>query len=203
MIQKLVLGLLFFFMALAAHSQNDKLLAGCCEAKPKEEGRCTGSAYCSACSNCSRCAHCSSGGSCGVCASYSAPVKPAVTRSVRKRAEGGVAKKPASLYSNGSAASTSTSAGVNSNSKNAPATKVRKGGAVKKELVTFVSGDMLAVGAEILKLREEAGEEYPVLEVLKKYDMLQLIALDGEWLQVKVVESGNYGFVRAQYVYKI
>lgn len=33
------------------------------------EGRCTGSAYCSACKNCSRCAHCSSGGSCGVCSS--------------------------------------------------------------------------------------------------------------------------------------
>ena len=30
-------------------------------------GKCTGSAYCSACSNCSRCGHCSSGGTCGVC----------------------------------------------------------------------------------------------------------------------------------------
>jgi hypothetical protein len=37
----------------------------------KNEGRCTGSAYCSACSNCSRCAHCSNGGSCGVCSSSS------------------------------------------------------------------------------------------------------------------------------------
>jgi uncharacterized protein YgiM (DUF1202 family) len=37
----------------------------------EDEGRCTGSAYCSACSNCSRCAHCSNGGSCGVCSSSS------------------------------------------------------------------------------------------------------------------------------------
>lgn len=37
----------------------------------ENEGRCTGSAYCSACSNCSRCAHCSSGGSCGVCSGTS------------------------------------------------------------------------------------------------------------------------------------
>lgn len=37
----------------------------------ENEGRCTGSAYCSACSNCSRCGHCSSGGSCGVCSSTS------------------------------------------------------------------------------------------------------------------------------------
>ena len=35
------------------------------------EGRCTGSAYCSACSSCSRCAHCSNGGTCGVCSSSS------------------------------------------------------------------------------------------------------------------------------------
>lgn len=34
-------------------------------------GRCTGSAYCSACKNCSRCAHCSNGGSCGVCSGSS------------------------------------------------------------------------------------------------------------------------------------
>lgn len=35
----------------------------------ENEGRCTGSAYCSTCSNCSRCAHCSNGGTCGVCSS--------------------------------------------------------------------------------------------------------------------------------------
>lgn len=31
------------------------------------EGKCVGSAYCTACTNCSRCGHCGSGGSCGVC----------------------------------------------------------------------------------------------------------------------------------------
>lgn len=49
-------------------------------------GRCTGSAYCSACSNCSRCAHCSNGGTCGVCRGsssnnfYSAPKKRTTKR---------------------------------------------------------------------------------------------------------------------------
>jgi uncharacterized protein YgiM (DUF1202 family) len=41
------------------------------------EGRCTGSAYCSACTSCSRCGHCSSGGTCGVCSgSSSSKSKP-------------------------------------------------------------------------------------------------------------------------------
>lgn len=35
------------------------------------EGRCTGSAYCSACTSCSRCGHCGSGGTCGVCSGRS------------------------------------------------------------------------------------------------------------------------------------
>jgi hypothetical protein len=37
----------------------------------ENEGRCSGSSYCSACSNCSRCAHCSNGGTCGVCSGSS------------------------------------------------------------------------------------------------------------------------------------
>lgn len=35
----------------------------------KEEGRCTGSSYCSACSTCNYCKYCNGGGSCGVCSS--------------------------------------------------------------------------------------------------------------------------------------
>lgn len=35
------------------------------------DGRCTGSAYCSACTNCSRCGHCGSGGTCGACSGKS------------------------------------------------------------------------------------------------------------------------------------
>lgn len=45
------------------------LLNSCFKANDNvgHDGRCTGSAYCTACSNCSRCGHCSSGGTCGVC----------------------------------------------------------------------------------------------------------------------------------------
>ena len=60
--------LLFMFFSLTCLSQtlSKKTIASSCH---DGEGRCTGSAYCSACKNCSRCAHCSSGGSCGVCSS--------------------------------------------------------------------------------------------------------------------------------------
>lgn len=54
---------LFSFVSLLA-SNNIKL-------ENKHNGKCTGSANCSACSNCSRCGHCKSGGTCGVCNSGS------------------------------------------------------------------------------------------------------------------------------------
>lgn len=51
----------------------------------ENEGRCTGSAYCSACSNCSRCAHCSNGGTCGVCSPTSSNSYYNNTPKTRKR----------------------------------------------------------------------------------------------------------------------
>lgn len=70
--------LLSLLLSSLAFSQSAPLVASCCS---KNEGRCTGSAYCTACSNCSRCAHCGSGGSCGVCSSrntyYAEPKKKA------------------------------------------------------------------------------------------------------------------------------
>jgi len=69
--KKELLLFLIFLLSCSVYSQ-EKLLASCCDGK---EGRCTGSAYCSACTNCSRCKHCAAGGTCGVCTSYSAPVK--------------------------------------------------------------------------------------------------------------------------------
>lgn len=49
------------------------LLHSCVKANDNigHDGRCTGSAYCTACSNCSRCGHCSSGGTCGKCSERS------------------------------------------------------------------------------------------------------------------------------------
>lgn len=180
---------MFFFTALIANAQNDKLLASCCDSKPKEEGRCTGSAYCSACSNCSRCAHCSNGGSCGVCASYSPPVRytsPLKAAPSKRRA----------AYSSKSIAPSSFNSEAFVNPKSKKVTSNKKSTAV------YRSEDMLAVDSEILNLREGPGTEYEVMEVLHKDELLKVIAIDGEWLQVKVIQSGNYGFVNAKFVFK-
>lgn len=177
--------MLFLFVS-AMNAQDNKLIASCCDSKPKENGRCTGSAYCSACSNCSRCAHCSNGGSCGVCASYSAPVRYTAPRTV----------------SRGRAKNTSKNTVTTSSNSNFYS-KPKKEAVNKRMIINYHSEDMLAVDSEILNLREGPGTEYEVIEVLEKYVVIKVIAIDGEWLQVKVIESGNYGFVNVKYVYKI
>ncbi|MFD2941838.1 SH3 domain-containing protein [Flavobacterium notoginsengisoli] len=183
--------LLFLTVTVATSAQTNKLVASCCETKKEMAGRCTGSAYCSACSNCSRCAHCSSGGSCGVCASYSPPVRyspPRVTTPSSKSKKSSQSKRTEVV-------SFTSEASVKA--------KTKKEAVVKKAAVIYHPEDMVAVGSETLKLREEPGTEAAVIETLERYDLLMVIAVDGEWLQVKVIQSGNYGYVKAEYVYKM
>lgn len=185
MIKLIFFKILFFLFVSSMSAQDHKLIASCCDSKPKDAGRCTGSAYCSACSNCSRCAHCSSGGSCGVCASYSAPVRYTAPRTV----SGGRAK---------TTSKNTVTASSNSNFYSKP----KKESVSKKVIINYRTEDMLAVDSEILNLREGPGTEYEVIEVLERHELLKVIAIDGEWLQVKVIESGNYGYVNVKYVYK-
>lgn len=49
----------------------------------------------------------------------------------------------------------------------------------KKAVNIYNPEDMLAVNAENLKLREGPGNEYVVIENLKRYDLLMVIAIDG------------------------
>ena len=179
--------MLFFLASLGSNAQKDKLLASCCDARLKEAGRCTGSAYCSACSNCSRCAHCSNGGSCGVCASYSQPVRYTAPKK---------ASEIRSSYPSKSSAQASFNLG------SCEKTKSKNASASKKVTPVYRSEDMLAVASEVLNLREGPGTEYELIEVLHKDDLIKVIAVDGEWLQVKVIQSGNYGFVNAKFVFK-
>ena len=81
--------------------------------------------------------------------------------------------------------------------------KAKKESVNKKAAIIYNPEDMLAVNAENLKLREGPGNEYEIIENLKKYDLLVVIAIDGEWLRVKVIQSGSFGYVNAKYVYKM
>lgn len=186
MVKFIAFIVLFFFSVLSIRAQEGKLLASCCDTKPKERGRCTGSSSCSACSNCSRCGHCSNGGSCGVCARYSEPVRYTVPRITRER----IAKSTSKSNERGSKQ-------LKFYDKSVKVTGSKKG------IYNYRSDDMLAVNSEILNLREGPGVEYQVIEVLEKHELLKLIAIEGEWLQVKVIETGNRGFVNVKFVYKI
>lgn len=188
MIKTILFYILFFFSVLTADAQNSRLVASCCEEKKEEMGRCTGNAYCNACSNCSRCADCSSGGSCGVCASYSAPVRYTAPRS----------------YNRSSGVSKGTSkASLKASSKNSLHIAPKKEPVAVKVKAVYHSEDMLATSSDNVKLLEEPGNEYGVIEVLRKYAVLKVIAIDEEWLQVVVIESKNFGYVNAKFVYKI
>jgi uncharacterized protein YgiM (DUF1202 family) len=81
-------------------------------------------------------------------------------------------------------------------------TKPKKVVESKKTIYPYHSDDILAVDSEILNLRKGPGTEYEIIEILEKRGLLKLIAIDGEWLQVNVIETGNYGYVNAKFVYK-
>ena len=82
-----LLTLSFFTAPLIQSNQNAKSKEFTAPIMCAElEGRCTGSAYCTACKNCSRCGYCNSGGSCGVCGkrAQTYPTKKKKKRTVNK-----------------------------------------------------------------------------------------------------------------------
>lgn len=152
-------------------SQNDKLIASCCSTT---EGRCTGSAYCSACKNCSGCAYCNSGGSCGVCS-------------------GG--KRGTST-----SAGYGTSNKANSNRQT---NKEHTNNHNKQESPVYTYKEMYVVTTEKLNVREDAGIGFAVVEALKKNDNVLKINTKGQWTKVKVVTSNTIGYVLSKYIKKI
>ncbi|MFD2943255.1 SH3 domain-containing protein [Flavobacterium notoginsengisoli] len=106
--------------------------------------------------------------------------------------------------SSGSGSSKGTSkASVKASSKNSIYTAPKKEPSNAKVKEVYRSEDMLAASSDNVRLLEGPGNEYEVIEVLKKYAVLKVIAVDGEWLQVVVIESKNFGYVNAKLVYKI
>lgn len=169
-------------MSLTSVSPQDIALASCCEAKSlidATEARCTGSMSCSACTNCSRCAHCSAGGSCGVCASYTSPVKPIKPKTVKGK--------------------TKSRAKAKTTAKRKRAIADTETVMPKKSTKPYKNHEMLEV---IKNCSMRGGEDFTVIEDLKAGAMLTYIstAKDGNWLEVRVNESGNIGFVFKQFV---
>jgi len=74
------------------------------------------------------------------------------------------------------------------------------GTTVVKPMKQYKRLQMLEVTSETLNVRDGAGSNYKVLEVINYGDMVTYISHDGEWLYVRVDESGTNGWVNYKFV---
>lgn len=139
-------------------------------------GRCTGSAYCSACTNCSRCGHCGSGGTCGVCSGASSGSNSSSGNSSRKgRYE---KRKTSNDYS--------------------VSKKESRSGRVTIDEVNINIGInnryLAGVGAATTIYEKPAFKSNVVAIVTRNAKIIQL-SRKGEWYKVQVESSGKKGYV--------
>lgn len=135
------------------------------------DGRCTGSAYCSACSNCSRCGHCSGGGSCGVCGGGS---------SGSNSSSGSSSKKSRSKKHKTSKAKS-----------NIPP-KVR----IDKIDININSNNRYFTGVAAVRIYEKPLDKSKTVAIVTKNTRLIRLEQKGEWFRVKVESSGKIGYVK-------
>lgn len=134
------------------------------------DGRCTGSAYCTACKNCSRCGHCGSGRTCGVCS-------------------GGSSRKSDDESSSNRKKSTSSKKNTHSNTASTPKSKIT----TFNHIYTVPSNYYAKL--EITNIRKGPGLEFQVIEKVKQGSPLIEIQKNGNWIKVKVKKTGTEGFV--------
>lgn len=162
----LTLGIIFLNSCVKAETTSNE-----------HNGRCTGSAYCSACSNCSRCAHCSAGGTCGVCAGsssgrsfYSAPKKSKKTSTKKSNNSYG-------FYSSGNVLKAKKSNPIKTYNTNDE----------KKIVVTAIP--------DVINIRNKPSIKARIVEKVHKKERLIIIQNLGNWLKIKVEKTGTVGFV--------
>ncbi|KAA0129742.1 SH3 domain-containing protein [Chryseobacterium sp. SN22] len=141
------------------------------------DGRCTGSAYCSACTNCSRCGHCGSGGTCGVCGRGS---------SGSNSSSGSSSKKNRSKKQETSASHTSSKA----KSKKPP--KVL----IDKVNININSNNRYFAGVAAVRIYEKPSDKSKtIITVTKNAKLIKLQELKG-WYKVRVESSSKTGYVK-------
>lgn len=148
-------------------------------------GKCTGSAYCSACSNCSRCGHCGSGGTCGVCSGSSSERKFYTSSSDNK------SSKSKKHIQNKNSHHKKSNTGLLGLKK-----KIQNNDRVynnKNAIVFFADRD-------IVNIYKNPGFSFPVIGKLKKGEKLIQLKQGEEWFKVKVVNTGTEGFVYKQHI---
>ncbi|MPT30700.1 MAG: SH3 domain-containing protein [Chryseobacterium sp.] len=130
-------------------------------------GRCTGSAYCTACSNCSRCGHCGAGGTCGVCSNkgqrnisitdYSAE-KPNTSKSYKASRKSGFQKTP-------------------------------------NTFIDHSDITILTISERSTNIFEKPSFQSKVVENISKNEKLIQISKLDNWYKIKVKSSGKIGFI--------
>lgn len=155
------------------------LLNSCFKANDNigHEGRCTGSANCTACSSCSRCGHCSSGGTCGVCGGGSSESYSSGRSSTKKRK----AKKHKVIDSY-----TFTSSKTKSN-------KPQK--IIIDEVNVDLSSNRYITGIATTNIYEKPSLSSKVVIRVYKNEKLIPFSKEGSWYKVKVKSSGKKGYV--------
>ncbi|WBV59209.1 SH3 domain-containing protein [Chryseobacterium camelliae] len=150
------------------------LLNSCFKANDNvgHDGRCTGSAYCTACSNCSRCGHCSSGGTCGVCGGGSG-----------------------SNSSSGSSAKRSKSKkNKSSDSYKASKTKSNKPPKVFIDKVNVnVNSNRYIAGISTTNIYEKPSFKSKIIAIVPKNTKLIQVSKQNSWYKVK--KDGKMGYV--------
>lgn len=135
------------------------------------DGRCTGSAYCSACSNCSRCGHCGGGGTCGKCTGKSSGSNSSSGSSSKKR---------------------KSEKHKTSKAKSNKPPKVR----IDKIDININSNNRYFAGFAGVKIYEKPSEKSKAVATVTKNARLIRLEQKGEWYKVKVASSGKTGYVK-------
>lgn len=143
------------------------LLNSCFKANDNigHEGRCTGSAYCSACTSCSRCGHCGSGGTCGVCSGSSSGKSSSSRNSPRKN-----------------------------KSKKHKKSESYKSPKIHIDEININTNNRYIAGIATTNIYKEASTQSKVLTTVPKNTKFIILSKKNSWYKVKV-KDGKVGYV--------
>ncbi len=136
------------------------------------DGRCTGSANCTACTNCSRCGHCGSGGTCGVCSGSSSG--RSTSSGTHKKSKPKKHKTSDSYKSSKSTTSKTPKIELN---------------------VNLNSNNRYIAGISGTNIYEQPSFKSKIVTTVTKNAKLIQLSKQGSWYKVQVKPSGEKGFI--------
>ncbi|WP_123944175.1 SH3 domain-containing protein [Chryseobacterium sp. G0186] len=142
------------------------------------DGKCTGSAYCTACSNCSRCGHCSSGGTCGVCKGNFSAATLSSKRSSSKKSSPKGKSDPYDKSNN------------KGNSTKIPRSSI-------EDLSINLPSNNIIISNRTTSLFEKPSFKSKIIETIKKNTSLVKISKNSSWYKVKIQKSEKVGYINS------